>query len=96
MKDALRSFSEVGHNTYMYYAYILRSETHDQYYYGSTADLQQRLIAHNAGQSLHTRKYKPWVIIWYGAFTSKKQAQSFEKYLKSASGKAFIRKRLIL
>ena len=75
---------------------VLRSETYNQYYFGSTSDLQKRLKAHNAGQSNHTRKYKPWVVVWYGTFEAKKLAQEFELYLKSASGKAFMRKRLLI
>ena len=33
--------------------------------------------------------------IWYGAFTEKGTALEFERYLKTASGKAFSRKRLL-
>lgn len=95
MKDALRSFSEVGHNTNMYYAYVLRSELDkNQRYYGSTSDIKKRLIAHNNGQSPHTSKYKPWRVVWFAGFETREKAQEFERYLKTASGKAFARKRL--
>jgi len=80
----------------MYYAYVLRSdESTDQFYFGSTSDLKKRLKAHNSGQSSHTSKYKPWSVVWYGSFASKEKAVAFEKYLKTASGKAFLRKRLL-
>lgn len=96
MKDALRSFSEVGHNKPMYYVYILRSETDPkQLYYGCTTNLKARLNGHNYGQSKHTSKYRPWKIVWYGCFASKLKASEFEHYLKTASGKAFLRKRLL-
>jgi putative endonuclease len=84
-----------GYNLDMYYVYVLQSEHYDQYYFGSTKDLMARLAAHNKGQNYHTSKYKPWKIIWYGAFQSKTTALNFEKYLKTASGKAFLRKRLL-
>lgn len=81
----------------MYYAYILKSiNFSNKIYTGSTPDLRQRLKSHNEGSNKHTIKFKPWKIIWYGAFTTRKQAEKFEKYLKSASGIAFKRKRLIL
>lgn len=79
----------------MYYTYVLKSEKHEAYYYGSTSDVKIRLSAHNAGKNASTVKYRPWKIIWYAAFETKGTAQAFEKYLKSASGKAFLRKRLI-
>ena len=79
----------------MYYVYVLQSEKFKgQLYFGSISDIKKRLKAHNAGQSPHTSKYKPWKVIWYGAFESTQVARDFEKYLKTASGKAFLRKRL--
>lgn len=79
----------------MTYVYILRSLEHpDRYYVGVTADLRVRLKKHNAGEVSHTSKYAPWAIKTYVAFSDEKQAISFEKYLKSSSGRAFAKKRL--
>ena len=36
----------------------------------------------------------PWEIKTYIAFADEKQASAFERYLKSASGRAFAKKRL--
>jgi predicted GIY-YIG superfamily endonuclease len=80
----------------MYYAYILKSEVAEEFYYGSTANLKTRLQAHNAGQNISTKKYRPWGLVWYAAFVDRVTAEAFEKYLKTASGKAFLRKRLIV
>ena len=78
----------------MYYVYLLRSIPNpDQTYIGYTEDLKARLQAHNHGQSPHTSKYKPWILITYLAFNDKARAISFEKYLKSHSGKAIANKR---
>ncbi len=80
----------------MYIAYILQSDIDGRYYYGFTEqDVLNRLQEHNDGKSYHTKKYRPWKIVWYGTFSSKLKAQSFEKYLKSGSGHAFSRKRLL-
>ncbi len=79
----------------MYYVYLLRSITHcEQTYVGFTEDLKTRYAAHNNGQSPHTSKYKPWELVSYTAFQDRRKALSFEKYLKSHSGKAFASKRL--
>ncbi|NHK26693.1 GIY-YIG nuclease family protein [Parvularcula flava] len=78
----------------MYYVYLIRSTSSpDQKYVGFTEDLQQRLKAHNAGQSKHTAKYIPWKLVSCHAFDSKEKALAFEKYLKSGSGQAFAAKR---
>ncbi|MCX6746059.1 MAG: GIY-YIG nuclease family protein [Candidatus Parcubacteria bacterium] len=80
----------------MFYVYILRSEEFPkQIYKGFSTDLKERLRRHNAGESLYTNKYRPWKLIFYAAFENKETAKNFEKYLKSASGIAFLRKRLI-
>jgi predicted GIY-YIG superfamily endonuclease len=75
---------------------MLRSIPHsDQTYIGFTENLKTRLVAHNQGQSPHTAKFKPpWELITYLAFKDKSTALSFEKHLKSHSGKAFANKRL--
>jgi len=77
------------------YVYILQSESDPQRYYtGFTEDPDARLKAHNSGQVPHTSKYKPWRIKTAIAFTDRAKALSFEKYLKSPSGRAFAKKRL--
>jgi len=79
----------------MTYVYVLQSvETPTRHYVGVTDDLKARLHKHNAGEVSHTSKYVPWAIKTYIAFTNEKQAFAFEKYLKSASGRAFAKKRL--
>ena len=79
----------------MTYVYILQSvEIPERYYVGITGDLRCRLGKHNAGEVVHTSKYAPWTIKTYVAFSDEKQAFSFEKYLKSPSGRAFAKKRL--
>ena len=76
--------------------YIIRSTSApDQEYTGATADLKQRVAEHNAGKSTHTAKFVPWKLAWYCRFPDKYVALEFEKYLKSHSGRAFAKKRLI-
>lgn len=80
----------------MFYVYILRSQSDPRRIYrGVTRDLQTRLKDHNKGKSVHTNKYKPWRLVFYAAFEDKASAERFEAYLKTASGIAFARKRLL-
>jgi putative endonuclease len=80
----------------VWYVYIIRSETCPmREYVGATADLRQRIADHNAGKSRYTSKFTPWDLIWYSAFPDKLKALEFEKYLKSHSGRAFSKKRLL-
>ena len=80
----------------MWYVYILRSiAAPEQEYTGATTDLERRLADHNAGRSAHTAKFRPWQVVCHSAFPEKQKALDFEKYLKSHSGRAFAKKRLI-
>jgi hypothetical protein len=38
---------------------------------------------------------RPWQLAWYAGFESETPAKNFERYLKTSSGKAFVRKRLL-
>ena len=79
----------------MHYVYLLESVAdRTKRYVGLTADLRTRLAEHHAGKSTHTSKHRPWRLVTYVAFSDRKQAEAFERYLKSGSGHAFARKRL--
>jgi len=78
----------------MHYVYMLCSEADpERHYTGVTSDLKARLARHNAGEVAHTSKYGPWTLVTYVAFSDERKAFAFEKYLKSASGRAFAKKR---
>ena len=78
-----------------FYVYILQSEAAPEAFYaGFTEDFRARLKTHNSGQVSHTAKSRPWRIKTAVAFTDRQRAMEFERYLKSASGRAFAKKRL--
>ena len=81
----------------MYYTYILKStKTAGAIYIGYTKDLKTRLAYHNNPiNEGYSKRHAPWIIEAYLAFTEKQEAKRFEIYLKSSSGKAFMKKRLI-
>ena len=77
------------------YVYILQSESDPaRFYAGLTDNLKDRLRRHNAGEVAHTAKFRPWRIKTALAFTNRTRAVEFESYLKTASGRAFAKKRL--
>jgi predicted GIY-YIG superfamily endonuclease len=80
----------------LFHVYILRSVAFpDRIYIGfSSVDMAIRLERHNAGTTPAIARYMPWEIAWHCSFPGKQKAMDFEAYLKSGSGRAFLRKRL--
>ena len=77
------------------YVYILVSEKDsNRFYSGFTENFKERLAEHNSGKSIHTREFRPWRIKTCIAFTNRQSATQFERYLKTASGRTFAKKRL--
>lgn len=73
----------------MFYVYILRSKSRpDQTYIASTSDLRARLVQRNAGKSIHTNKFTPWNLMANFALPDRLLAETFERYLKTGSGRA--------
>jgi putative endonuclease len=77
----------------MKYVYILESEDGAHLYVGITDHLASRLCVHNSGSVSHTSKFRPCKVRTYIAFEDETRAFAFERYLKSASGRAFATKR---
>jgi len=78
----------------MYYVYILKCSD-DKPYTGCTDDLKDRIDRHIKGYVLATQGRRPIRLTNYIMFKDKYKAFNFEKYLKSGSGRAFIKKHLI-
>ena len=75
----------------MYYVYILKCNDGDLYT-GCTDNLKERIDRHNKGYVPATKDRKPVELMTYSVFKNKYTAFEFEKYLKSGSGRAFIKK----
>lgn len=74
-----------------HYVYILRCAD-SKPYVGCTDNLKERIERHNKGNVPATKTRLPIILIGYFAFKNKYTAFSFEKYLKSGSGRAFMKK----
>jgi putative endonuclease len=80
----------------MEYVYLIESRNHPQHHYvGLTRDLRQRFADHNEGRSTHTNKLRPWHLVAYFAFADVNTAMKFEDYLKSGSGKTFLKRHFL-
>ena len=78
-----------------WYVYILKCSD-GKPYTGCTSDWQDRIIRHNKGQIPATKDCLPVRLVSYFAISNKYTAFDFEKYLKSGSGRAFIKKHKLI
>ncbi|KKT14625.1 MAG: excinuclease ABC C subunit domain-containing protein [Parcubacteria group bacterium GW2011_GWC1_43_30] len=77
----------------MYYVYSLKCK--DGFYVGCTDNIDERLERHRKSHVPATEDRLPIDLEFYVAISNKYKAFEFEKYLKSGSGRAFIKKHLI-
>jgi predicted GIY-YIG superfamily endonuclease len=78
----------------MHYVYILKCKD-ERFYIGCTNNLKDRIERHNKGHIPATKDRKPIALHCYFAFKDKYTAYNFEKYLKSGSGRVFMKKHLV-
>ncbi|HBV01802.1 MAG TPA: endonuclease [Candidatus Komeilibacteria bacterium] len=80
----------------MYYVYILISKLkQNEIYIGSTSKLSNRLKQHNSGKIFSTKRYTPWILIYYEAYREERLARSREQRLKQhGNAKKELKKRI--
>lgn len=80
---------------YMFYVYILECKEDKAWYIGYSSDLKQRIKAHLSGTGARTTKLKnSWELIYYEAYKNSKDAKGREIFLKSGSGRTYIKRQL--
>ena len=76
----------------MYYVYILYSPGSGKTYTGFTNDVQRRLNEHNITESKgFTLRYRPWAFVRSEPYSTKSEAMTREKFLKSGRGREQIK-----
>ncbi len=75
----------------MFYIYALKSINYNMIYVGITENLNARIDRHNKGYVKSTKKYSPFELFYFETCDNGKQAREREKYLKSTSGKRFLK-----
>ncbi|MEX2602638.1 MAG: GIY-YIG nuclease family protein [Gracilimonas sp.] len=91
----LRGFESLALRIF-YYAYILKSEYHGTYYYGSAKDVEERLQDHNAGKQRYTKGRRPWKIHYTEAFKTRSEARKREAFFKSIDGYVWLKEHGII
>jgi len=74
------------------FVYILRSLKNNNFYIGSTENLNQRFLQHNKGVIKATKYKRPYEIVFYQEFDNLLKAKSVEKTIKKWKRKDFIEK----
>jgi putative endonuclease len=78
----------------VFYVYLLHSAKDNGFYTGFSTDLKRRLSEHKGGASFSTKSRGPWKLIYYEAYLNETDALGRERYLKSGSGRRFLRAQL--
>ena len=79
----------------LYYIYVIRSKNRNYIYVGLTNNLNRRVSQHQNGKEKTTAPYRPFKILFAEQFLSRIDARNREKYLKSGSGKEWIKSHFI-
>jgi putative endonuclease len=80
----------------MFYSYILLSEKDGKYYYGSTNNLQNRLLKHNKGDVKSTKHRRPLKIHFFEEFNTRSEAFQREHFYKSIVGYNWLKQNNII
>ena len=70
----------------MYTVYIIKSQSKNKYYTGTTSDLSQRIRHHNSGANRSTKRKGPWIVVHQEKFNNKKEAWERERQIKKYKG----------
>ncbi|MBK9152421.1 MAG: GIY-YIG nuclease family protein [Saprospiraceae bacterium] len=76
--------------------YVLYSFKSQICYYGFTTDLIQRYYAHNFSNVFgFTVAHRPWVVLYSEIYASKSEALKREKFLKSGTGREWVKNSIL-
>ena len=75
----------------MFVVYTLKSKIAKKSYVGLTNNIERRLKEHNSGKHFYTKRHKPWEIIHTEEFDNFEEARKREKFLKSTTGRRFLK-----
>lgn len=73
----------------MFYVYLIQSELDSSFYIGYTSNLELRIKQHNNGESIYSRRKKPWKMVYSEEFENKTFALKRERFLKKQKNKDF-------
>jgi putative endonuclease len=74
----------------MFIVYFLYSKSFDRYYVGYTNDLERRISEHNRKKGKFTDAGIPWILVHSELYSTKKEAMTRERFIKSKKSKSYI------
>ena len=74
-----------------YYVYIIRSINFDYTYAGHTKDIKARISEHNRGKTRSNKRFRPFELVYFECFKTRKEAIDRERYFKSGSGREHLK-----
>ena len=79
----------------MYWIYLLENQNDKGWYIGYTSNLKQRITNHQAGIGGKTTSQRErWKLIYCEGYVRKEDAMGRERYLKSGSGRTYLKKQM--
>lgn len=79
----------------MYYVYLLECADDKSWYIGYSSNLKQRIGRHQKGGGGRTTSRKQnWELVYYEAYKNERDAKGRERFLKSGSGRKYLKKQL--
>ena len=75
----------------MFSVYALKSINYNFIYVGMSGNIDERLSRHNKGYVKSTKRFAPFKLFYSENCENGQQAREREKFLKSTSGKRFLK-----
>lgn len=72
----------------MYFLYVLQGSSNPKLYIGITKNLKNRLLEHNRGENISTKKSNDWKLVYFEGYKTENLARNRELKLKKY-GKAW-------
>jgi putative endonuclease len=70
-----------------FYTYVLISKDGKRTYTGYTSDFKKRLDAHNNGEVVSSKRFRPYELLHKEEFDNKREARTRELFFKSSTGR---------
>ena len=77
----------------MYTVYVIKSQS-GLLYIGHTDNLARRLNQHQKGQARYTKRDSGWTLVYAEEFETRAEAMRREKWLKSGTGRKWLKNAL--
>ena len=76
---------------FMYYVYVLKSQSDGKLYTGYTTHLENRIREHNAGEVDSTKGRRPLDLVFFEGYKGMEDAKRRERCFKTTRGKSSLR-----